>query len=221
MTPTCALNWCEKDAVWDDEKDEYALCCTGQHRIQVEQEAVRWMSQYRIKLAPSVNNPISANAAFDTFAKVSVVSTDVAEAYDKVQVEQEAARCMSRHRIKLDPSVTDDRRNVSAQDAACPGQAASNHKGDHPRDGPSERRIKLKEKINAKYKLAQLIITNMRRQEDEARMWLATMRHFILFIDRCFVAQMLQLWCDESEPMPERASASTSSSIVTSPSCSP
>ena len=28
MTPTCALSWCEKDAVWDDERDEYALCCT-------------------------------------------------------------------------------------------------------------------------------------------------------------------------------------------------
>ena len=86
MTPTCALNWCEKDAVWDDEKDEYALCCNEQHRMQVEQEAVRWMSQYRIKLAPSVNNPISANAAFDTFAEVSVVSTDVVEAYDFVQI---------------------------------------------------------------------------------------------------------------------------------------
>ena len=81
--------WCEKDAVWDDERDEYALCCTEQHRIRVEQEAIRWMSQYRIKVAPSINNPISANAAFDSFAEVSVVNADVSEAYDQVQVEQD------------------------------------------------------------------------------------------------------------------------------------
>ena len=170
MTPTCALSWCEKDAVWDNGQDEYALCCTEEHRIQVEQEAVRWMSQYRIKLAPS---------------------------------------------------ITDDRRNVSAEDAACPGQAASNHKGDHPCDKSSERRIGLKGKVNAKYRLAQLIITNMRKKKDEVRMWRATMKHFILFIDRCFTSQMLQLWCNESEPMPELESASGSSSVVTSPSYSP
>ena len=152
MTPTCALSWCEKDAVWNDEHDEYALCCTEEHRMQVEQEAVRWMSQYRIKLAPA---------------------------------------------------ITDDRRNVSAEDAACPSQAASNHKGDHPCDKSSERRIRLKEKINAKYRLAQLIITNMRKQKDETRMWRATMKHFICFVDRCLIAQSLRLWCDKSEPMPE------------------
>ena len=56
MTPACALSWCEKDAVWDDGRDEYALCCTEKHRIQVEQEAVRWMSQYRIKLAPAITD---------------------------------------------------------------------------------------------------------------------------------------------------------------------
>ena len=179
------------------------------------------MSQDRIKLAPSVNNPISANATFDIFAEVSVVSADVSEAYDKVQVEQEATRCMSRHGIRLDPSVTDDRRNVSAQDDACPGQAASNHKGDHPCDGPSERRIKLKGKNNAKHRLAQVIITNMCNQKDEARMSRATMKHFVLFIDRCFVAQMLQLWCGKSEPMPGLESASASCSVVNSPSYSP
>ena len=60
MTPTFALSWCEKDAVWDNEQDEYALCCTEEHRIQVEQEAVRWMSQYRIKLAPSITGGIQS-----------------------------------------------------------------------------------------------------------------------------------------------------------------
>ena len=113
MTPTCEKDtvW-EKDMVWDNEKKGYALCCTEEHRMQVGQEAFRWMSQYRINLAPS---------------------------------------------------ISDDRLNVSAQDAACPGQVASNHKDDHPCDGPSERMIRLKRKINAKHRLAQLVITNMRR----------------------------------------------------------
>ena len=48
ITPSCALNWCENGAAWQESQDKYALCCCERHRTRWEQEVAtkRWVQEF-------------------------------------------------------------------------------------------------------------------------------------------------------------------------------
>ena len=159
MTPTCALTWCEHDAAWQQEEDQYAQCCCDRHRIRFEQEAAQqlWERKYMMQ-----------------------------------------------------PKCQDDRRIMSPNDAACPGQAAANHKGDHPAGKEPDKRfndfIRHMNKKKVKHQLSLFLLTAIaihHGRGDWPRMWYVILRHFNMFIDRCDTRNRIQLWNERSDPMPE------------------
>ena len=74
---------------------------------------------------------------------------------------------------------------------------------------------------NARHRLSTLMITLllvMKNRNNYAGMWRSILKKFNLFIDRCFMSNLLQIWYEESHALPDLISASTSG--LTSPSYS-
>jgi hypothetical protein len=145
MTPSCALTWCENDAVWQEGQDKYALCCSERHRVRWEKEAAtkRWEQEF----------------------------------------------------------IRDTTENVLRDDADCPGQAAANHKGDHPMDKSHDKQFAIlaahiSEK-NARHRLSSLMITLvsvMKNRNNYAGMRRSILKSCNSFIVRCFMSNLLQRW---------------------------